>query len=339
MKRSLAAFAFAILSPAALAAPAVPTGFHPIEVRTLPITVFQRGSTETTFGALRFLGGIVMQSPDPAFGSWSGLDFEPDGRTLVAVADTGEWLSATLDETDHRPVALTGAKIGPMLGDNGEPPAHKVVADAEGLRLITGKSGTDALVSFEQTVAVRGFRGPDFAAAKPLRLTLPKFVSGLRRNQGLEALAIAPPSSPIAGAIVAIAERSLDTGGNHRGFILTGTKPGTFSVRRTDDFDISDAVFLPGGDLLVLERRFSFSAGFAMRIRRIAAAKIHVGALLDGPVLIEADDRYEIDNMEGIAVRALPSGESVITLVSDDNHGFLQRSILLQFLLSADSAG
>ena len=46
--------------------------------------------------------------------------------------------------------------------------------------------------------------------------------------------------------------------------------PGQFSVRRTENFDVSDAVLLPSGDLLVLERKFSLFDGVGIRIRRIA---------------------------------------------------------------------
>ena len=131
-----------------------------------------------------------------------------------------------------------------------------------------------------------------------------------------------------------IAERSLDADGNHRGFIVGGPQTGTFSLRRSDDFDVSDAAFLPDGDLLVLERKFSFAAGVAIRIRRIAGAAIRPGALLDGPVLLVADSHYQIDNMEGLAVRTTADGKTLLTLISDDNNSIFQRTLLLQFALA-----
>ena len=332
MRRALAGVLFAVAFPqGSLAAPA---GFAPIAVRTIPIATFLAGDAETHFGSLEFRGGLELVSRDGAFGALSGLDFAADGKTLYAVADTGFWFAARLIEQDGRPVGLEDAKLAAMLGGDGKPPATKAANDAEGLRLIHDEDGGDkALVSYEQTVAVRAFAGPDVAGATPKRLTLPKFVKGLRRNQGLEAIAVAPAVGALGGATVVIAERSLDAAGNHRGFILSGPKTGAFTLRRSDDFDVSDAVFLPDGDLLVLERRFSFSAGFAMRIRRIAVGDIRPGALVDGPNLIEADDRNQIDNMEGLAVRLAENGETLLTLVSDDNHNLLQRTLLLQFAL------
>ncbi len=149
---------------------------------------------------------------------------------------------------------------------------------------------------------------------------------------------MAPAASSLAGATIAIAERSLDGAGNHRGFILDGARPGPFQIRRSDDFDISDANFLPNGDLLILERRFSYMGGFAMRIREIAAASIKPGATVDGTTLIVADNTFQIDNMEGLAVRTSATGDTLLDIVSDDNHGFLQRSSLLQFKLVAPTA-
>jgi hypothetical protein len=37
--------------------------------------------------------------------------------------------------------------------------------------------------------------------------------------------------------------------------------------------------------------------------------------------------------MEGIGVHRTPSGETVLTLVSDDNFSAIQRNLLLQFTL------
>jgi hypothetical protein len=71
-----------------------------------------------------------------------------------------------------------------------------------------------------------------------------------------------------------------------------------------------------------------------MRMRRIPQEVIKPGALIDGPVLLEADMGYQIDNMEGIAVHRSPQGDTILTLVSDDNFNALQRNLLLQFKLA-----
>ena len=308
-------------------------GFPPIEVRALPIATFRNGSDETRFGELEFRGGLELASTTRELGSLSGLAFTADGQTLYSVADTGYWFRAKVVEENRRLTGIADPELGRMLLDNGKPPERKSDADAEGLRIVERDGKPVALVSFEQKPTVREYAGPDFASSTPTRWTLPKFVTGVRRNQGLEAIAVAPAGTALDGATLVIAERSLDTSGNHRGFILTGPSAGVFSIKRTGEFDISDAAFLPGGDLLILERSFGFSSGFAVRIRRIDGTSIKPGVTLDGPTLLEADGRYQIDNLEGLAVRTTAAGETILTLVSDDNSNLFQRTILLEFAL------
>ncbi len=312
---------------------AAQTGFAPIEVTVRPFSHFALGSTETRFGTLEFRGGLQLTSSARHFGSLSGLAFAADGHTLYAVADTGYWFTARLTETDGRLVGIARPMLAPMLDPAGHPFKSKSAADAEGLRIVNRNGRETAYVSFEQKAAIAVFGG-DFASARRHDLKLPKFVNHLRANKGLEAIAIAPAAGPLAGAIVAIAEHSLDDAGNHRGFIVGGKRAGTFSLKRTEPFDVTDAAFLPDGDLLVLERRFSYTGGFGMRMRRIPGAAIRPGATVDGPVLIEAGMGDQIDNMEGLAVRTGDNGETILTLISDDNgNRILQRTLLLQFAL------
>ena len=316
------------------AAPAAETGFVAIDVQTRPITRFGFGS-ETRFGALEFRGGLQLVSANPDFGSLSGLDFAADGRTLYAVADTGFWFTAKVIEENGRLVGIEQPMIAPLLDVHGDPITTKDAGDAEGLRIVMRDGRQTALVSFEQTPAIsRYVAAPDFATARRQPVPLPKFVNKLRRNLGLESVAVAPANGPLAGAIVTLAERSLDSKGNHRGFVLSGPRAGTFSIVRDGKLDLTDAAFLPDGDLIVLERHFDFKTGLDIQIRRFPVSAIRPGATIDGTVLFKADLSEQIDNLEGMAVRVTESGETMLTLVSDDNQNrLLQRTILLDFVL------
>jgi hypothetical protein len=141
-----------------------------------------------------------------------------------------------------------------------------------------------------------------------------------------------PKGQPLAGTLIAISERGLDANGNLIAFLVGGASPGQFSIRRTANYDVSDAVLL-SGDVLILERKFSWLAGLGIRIRRIALKSIAPGALVDGPSIFEADLGEEVDNMEGIDVHVTGEGDTVLTMVSDDNFSMLQRTLLLQFTL------
>jgi hypothetical protein len=87
---------------------------------------------------------------------------------------------------------------------------------------------------------------------------------------------------------------------------------------------------------LILERHFSFLRGVGMRIRRIPLEAVRPGALLDGTVLIQAGNAHQIDNMEAMAVHKNAAGETIVTLVSDDNFSRLQQTVLLRFALIED---
>jgi len=245
----------------------------------------------------------------------------------VAVSDTGFWFTARPVEDGGRIVGLADPRLAPILDGDGKPVAGKLNSDAEGLRTQSRDGRLEALVSFERKHSLRRFVArPDLAHANGRPVRLPKSVTNLTRNAGLEALAVAPAGSAFAGAMLMIAERSLDRDGNHRGRILGGPRAGTFALMRSDDFDVTDAAFLAGGHLLVLERRFSLLGGPAIRVRRV-----------DGRILVEADIRHQIDNMEGMALRPGAAGETRMLLISDDNKSPIQRTILLEFALPADA--
>ena len=137
------------------------------------------------------------------------------------------------------------------------------------------------LVRAEPTIS-----GPSRAPSSSRRIRstcrFPLRRSDVDRNAGFEGLAVAPASSPPRGGIVLLAEHSLDASDNHRGWIVGGPRAGTFSLQRLDNYDVTDAAFLPDGDLLVLERQLGFPLGVGMRIRRIAADDIRPGATVDG---------------------------------------------------------
>jgi hypothetical protein len=174
--------------------------------------------------------------------------------------------------------------------------------------------------------------GRDGLLARAQPVPVSPGIASLPHNKGLECLEFVPPGLPHARALIAISERGLDEAGNIKGFLQSGSTWSEFSMKRIGDFDVTDCAVTPKGDLLVLERSFSRLRGVGMRIRRVPLTSIQPGATIDGPVLIEADMGYQIDNMEGLSVHR-DAGALVLTLISDDNFSMIQRTLLLQFAL------
>jgi hypothetical protein len=282
------------------------------------------------FGMLEFVGGIELTSSDPDFGGFSALRMAADGKNFVSLSDKGRWLTGRITYEHDVPMGIAEAVMAPILGPDGRTLASRGWYDTESLAEQDGM----LYVGIERVNRIVRFDFAKFGVlARAQPIPVPLGISRLPDNKGLEALAFAPAASKLAGALMAFSERGLDVAGNLKAFLLGGRTPGEFSVRRRDGFDISDAAVLPSGDVLLLERRFDWLSGVAMRLRRIAIADIMPGALVDGPALMSADIHYQIDNMEGLGVHQRGDGSVILTLISDDNFSFLQRTILLQFKL------
>jgi hypothetical protein len=225
---------------------------------------------------------------------------------------------------------LTDVEAAPMIGPYGKPLTAHGWYDSESIAL----DGSLVYIGLERANKVLRFDfSKGFTRARGELVPLPTAASKLPNNKGLEALVFVPKGQPLAGTLIAISERGLDENGNLIAFLVGGPKPGQFSVRRTEEFDVSDAVLLPGGDLLILERKFSWSSGVGIRIRRVPLQSVAPGAVIDGPSIFEADLGNEVDNMEGIDAHVTKDGDTVLTMVSDDNFSMIQRTLLLQFTL------
>jgi hypothetical protein len=303
----------------------------PITVGAEPIASFDSGNaSRVRFGALEFRGGLVLKSSERAFGGISGLRLDAAGAHFLAVTDNGSWLRGRIVYRDGHPSGIADAEMAPLLGQDGKPLAARGWFDAESLENIDGTLYV-GLERVEQIVRFNYAR--DGLAAHGEPLPVPADFKTFKFNKSLECLAMPRAGSPLAGTLIAVTERSLDAQGNHRSYLLNGDQAERFSVKRSDDFDVSDCTILPPADLLLLERRYSPLRGVAIRIRRIPLASLKPGALADGAQLIYADMGFEIDNMEGLAVHKNAAGETILTLISDDNFSMFQRTLLLQFAL------
>ena len=207
-------------------------------------------------------------------------------------------------------------------------------ATSEGMTLVDGDTGQGtAFVSFERRHRIVRYPFTADKFGPPTgTVPLPPAAKRMDANRGIEAITVIR-SGRLKGTLVAFSERLTDKNGNLTGWLIGGPMPGTITLKRLAGFDITDTAALPDGGIVILERRFSYSEGIQMRIRRVAASELKPGALIQGEVLLEATDSLNIDNMEAIGVHRRASGETIITLMSDDNFSPLQRTLIMQFTL------
>ncbi len=299
-----------------------------IEVQARDIAHFDRRNPDRKrFGALEFIGGIVLSAKYKHFGGFSGLHIATDGLTLTAHSDRGHWLRGRLKVEGDRITGLEHAEMAPMRGPDGRTLSARKWFDTEALT----SDGENFYVGIERANRILRYRIADGLNARGIPVQVPNGIRTLPFNQGLEALAFVPKGMPLAGSLLAISELGLDENGNILAFILGGATPGIFTLRRIGSFEVSDAAISPTGHLIVVERFFRFVSGIHLRIRAIPLSAIKPGALVDGEVLMEADGSFEIDNMEALSITKGADGRILLTLLSDDNFNFFQRTVLLRF--------
>jgi hypothetical protein len=309
-------------------------GAEPAILQASRIPLYPGNPSERRAGALIYRGGLVLRSNARAFGGWSDIAVSADGSELLSISDEAHWLRAHLTYDDNGDLSgASDGEIAPMLNMDGRPMQGKE-GDAEGMALEHPNDvhGTVA-VSFEREVRVWRYDLSQGFAAKPINVPIGDWVKPLHDNEQLEAITLIKPDT-----LLAFAETKVRAGDD----LLAAMEaypnmagPSTtrmLAVVPHDPFAITSAANAPDGGIYLLERRFSFLGGVGMELRHIAADEIHEGARMKGEVLANLSFQdANIDNMEGIAVRRGPKGETLLYIISDDNYSPLQRTLLLMF--------
>ncbi len=267
---------------------------------------------------LQFRGGLIIRPPHADFGGLSGLALE-GARKAVLVSDKGAWVRLSLDMENGTLTGVDDVRISPILDAEGNPVSEGAV-DAEDL---TRDPQSGALwVSFERDHRIWRFDEGGGTPQETLRH--PKWET-YAKNTGLEALA-----RDDDGRIWAIREASGDYAKPFPVFVWDGERFEEKRLPRPSRHLVTGADFGPDGWLYITERKFAFTSGFEIRLRRLKYG--------DGPdpvadeTLIALPSQSNIDNIEGIEVWR-EGGETLILIASDDNMFLLQRNILALFAI------
>jgi hypothetical protein len=316
--------------------PRRPKPLRPIAFRCYPISSFRPGSEDTRFGALTFLSGLEIESDDPEFGGLSALRVMLGGTSFHAISDQGNWLRGDIIRDGDTLVAIGNAEIGPVLAEDGAPLASRWEHDTESLAY----DGITAFVASEVENRIYRFAiGADGLVARAEPLNVPTEIGVLDSYYGLESLSIMPIMSRWPGALIALAEDDPYGKGRIPGWVIPETGAALrFSILKKEGFRLTDCAFLPGGDLLVLERKQTVWEPVQCRLRRIALLEIGEGAELEGTIVFAADAAAQIDNMEGLSIHRDVTGATILTMVSDNNTSVLQRSLILQWKWNGSDA-
>jgi hypothetical protein len=167
--------------------------------------------------------------------------------------------------------------MAPILGPDGRPLKRRGWYDAEALALEDGV----AYVGIERVNQVVRFDyAKDGLRARGSPIAVPPGVKTLAAQPEHRMPGDGAKGGPLAGTLIALLERGLDTGGNLMGFLIGGRisgSGGTFLAQAHRRLRRQRLRGTPDGNLLVLERRFSWTRGLAVRIRSVPLAAIKPG--------------------------------------------------------------
>lgn len=274
-------------------------------------------STEQSQNA-QWVSTFRWQVPAGWFGGFSGLEISSDGANIITISDRGRFVQARLQREDGAIIGVTEVQANQILNKFGEFATRPGMRDSEGLALRTDGS---LVVSFEGVHRLEKFNGP---TSLPKQMSWRAAFDKMKLNGGFEALAI-----NTQGDLYAMAEVPLGDEERVQVFVLKNARwSPAFTFRRDKKFQPVGADFGPDGRLYVLERGFN-GLGFRTRVRSFAISQSKV---LDEELLFHRGIGVH-DNLEGLAVWRDVEGRIRLTMISDDNFRFLQRTEIVEYVL------
>lgn len=258
---------------------------------------------------------------DPAFGGFSGIELASDGVSFTAISDRGHYVTGWLIRENGRIAGVESTAPAPLRNTEGEPQHRKFRKDGEGLAL---RDDGRLFVSYEGFHRVWAYLTMERAAWLPRH---DDFAS-MQGNSSLEALAV-----DARGWLYTLPERS---GRLTRPFPVYRYRNGTWdralSIPRRGGFLAVGADVGPDGRFYLLEREFT-GVGFRSRVRRFDLSP----SGFSGETTLFESVTGKHDNLEGITVTRAADGKIRLTMISDDNFRFFQRTELVEYLVSADT--
>ncbi|MEM9583899.1 MAG: esterase-like activity of phytase family protein [Pseudomonadota bacterium] len=269
--------------------------------------------------SLELVGSIRWYEDVSGFGGFSSIEVSSNGSSFLVTTDKGMFGQGVFRRSNGKIIGVSQPKFQRMVGTNGQR-LSKSEDDSEGLAVYEGR---EIYVSFEGTHVINRFGALD---APPVTLKMAREFSKMQKNSSIEALAVDKD-----GVLYTLPERS---GLVNRPFPVfrrkrNGQWDAKLTISRSDGFLPVGADFGPDGRFYLLERYFNGFAGFGTRVRSFVVGP---NAMSDEKTLLVTGTGTH-DNLEGIAVWRDAKGDIRVTMISDDNFQFLQRTEFVEYRL------
>ena len=253
------------------------------------------------------------------FGGISGIELQPDGTSFLAVTDKGMIFAGTLERTEGILTDVVVERFQPLVDKNGDVRDFPHT-DAEGLAL---DAQGRVLVSFEHAHRILRYDTWESAADWP---SYTRAWRAFSSNGGMEFLAV-----DLDGSILTIPE----TSGHRAAETLVYRRYNNSRWEQPYTLPLSDGYSPVGGDItpegkLYLLERDHYSFGFKTRVREMTPTP---DGFTDIRTVLETD-WGDYGNLEGLAVSKDDQGRTRLTMVSDNNFLFFQRTHIVEYVLT-----
>lgn len=266
----------------------------------------------------RFLSSYHWTSDREGFGGYSGIVLDPDGTGFVMMSDRAHLIEGTIFRHEGRIIGVRSTRMDPLdypdslLGGRSQRDSEGLARDREGRLYVSLESDNRVI---RRDIDGRWSVLPTYTP-----------IDALPPNRGLEAIALDQD-----GTLYALPEVS---DGLQTPFPVFRYHPSRgwdhpMSITRSNGFLPVGADVGPDGCLYVLERGFG-GLGFYSRVRRFDLSGSGVQA---GTIMLTTDVRRH-DNLEGLTVWQDAQGRLRLTMVSDDNLRFFQKTEIVEYALS-----
>jgi hypothetical protein len=282
----------------------------PISIEAAPVPLNPQDRSQNAIGDFVYAGGLALTSRESnRLHGLSDLEVMQTDR-LVAVGDDGIFLDARLTfDNAQRLVGVTEARVTVLTGEDGKQFSEKTYTDAEGLAILTNG---DRLVSFERRDRILLYPAN---GGPPRRVPAPDVA--FPSNGGAEALTADPDAAP--DAYVVGAEISGDTWNCRLSAGCIKAAP----VSKPQEFGLVAIKRIVGLGTVYLLRAFDAARGSRVSLRVVRSGQI-VGRM-------DIERPLTVDNFEAVAAVPRIDNGVRLYLLSDDNGGPPQRTLLLAF--------
>ncbi|MDB5698908.1 MAG: esterase-like of phytase family protein [Alphaproteobacteria bacterium] len=310
-------------APHALLAPSRTDG--PATIIFKPVGLDSDDPARTRLGALTFLHGWSLDSPNLGFGGISALHV--DGRDVTALSDAGALIRFALPPgMPAKGIFEVRGRIDP-LPVGLRPPVRKRDRDTESMAL----SGGHAWIGLEWRGAIWRYAIPSWRSDAH---QAPAAMRKWPNNSGAEGLVRLQD-----GRFLVLSEAARRSDGTSEVLLfdgdpaLRGTEWHSLGYRAPAGYRLTDAAVLPDGRLLLLNRRFTLLDGMSAKLVLASLPQPGEAGVIAGAVIADFQPPVTVDNMEALSLTR-EHGRTIVWIASDDNFSPLQRTLLLKFVLN-----